>query len=89
MSTELSESSFQQLDAVEHSILKHNSEICGDSISADLTALLTGLSPVANITNSTVFVSTVLLSESGTLTIYGGSGFSDPLTDQSDNPILT
>ena len=89
MSTELSESNYQQLDAVEHSILKHNSEICGDSISADLTALLTGLAPVANITNSTVFISTVLLSESGTLTVYGGSGFSDPLTDQSDNPILT
>lgn len=89
MSTEISEGNYQQLDAVEHSILKHNSEICGDSISADLTALLTGLTPVANITNSTVFVSTVLLSESGTLTVYGGSGFSDPLTDQSDNPILT
>ena len=89
MSTEISEGNYQQLDAVEHSILKHNSEICGDSISADLTALLSGLTPVANITNSTVFVSTVLLSESGTLTIYGGSGFSDPLTDQSDNPILT
>ena len=89
MSTEISEGNYQQLDAVEHSILKHNSEICGDSISAYLTALLSGLTPVANITNSTVFVSTVLLSESGTLTIYGGSGFSDPLTDQSDNPILT
>jgi hypothetical protein len=89
MSTEISEGNYQQLDAVEHSILKHNSEICGDSISADLTALLTGFTPVANITNSTVFISTVLLTESGTLTVFGGSGFSDPLTDQSDNPILT
>lgn len=89
MSSELNETEYQQLDAVEHSPLKHASEICGDSISADLTALLAGTAPVANVTNSTVFVSAVLLTESGTLTIYGGSGFSDPITDQSDNPLLT
>lgn len=89
MSAELNEGSHQQLDAVEHSILKHASEICGDSISADLTALLTGSAPVASVTNPVVYVSTVLLAESGTLTIYGGSGFSDPITDQSDNLLLT
>ena len=89
MSEELNEIGYQQLDAVEQSPLKHASEICGDSISADLTALLTGLTPVANVTNATVFVSAVLLTEAGTLTIYGGSGFSDPITDQSDNPLLT
>lgn len=89
MSSELNEPSYQQLDAVEHSVLKHASEICGDSISADLTALLQGTAPIANVTTPTVFISAVLLTEPGTLTIYGGSGFSDPITDQSDNLLLT
>lgn len=89
MSSELNETEYQQLDAVEHSPLKHASEICGDSISANLTSFSAGILPIGGGLNQIVFTTAVLLTEAGTLTIYGGSGLSDPITDQSDNPLLT
>lgn len=66
MSSELSQSDWGKLDAVEPSNFLHFSEVCSATI----------VSP--------------LLTEPGTITIFGGTTLlGEPITDQSNNPLLT
>lgn len=66
MSSELSQTDWTKLDAVEPSNYLHFSETCSGII----------ISP--------------LLTEPGTITIFGGTTLvGEPITDQSDNPLLT